>query len=287
MSERVSYMTNENEPEKKVSYEWMLCFVVVLFVLVISTVVVVGVAVSQYGDSLPQNIDVVIVERDRGITLSQVTSIDQNMNFRRNIYIQTANHANGPANFIGINNVYYINFTPIDPQSAEVLNEYFLAMNSIRNLTDVPDITDHAMFLADQTIPFRFIQKTHLFYGHRPRVFNIFRDKSETDFLQVYFNYTCPCFVVETTLFDQLPNPQTIQDFVLFSISQQRLTLRNDFNRDVFVNADNSALTLNFTKQFSELVTCNPLFATFHVTGTQTTIANQALAAFLLAQFVV
>ena len=288
MPKEVIYVQEEEDNiDEPMTYSWMLFFVVFIFILVISTAVVVGVAVSQYGDSLPQNIDIVVCERDREITLAQVTAIDQNMNFRRNIYIQTSLHDNGPANFTDISQVYYVNFTPVDPMNPEVLNEYFLAINTIKNVTNVPDVADHCMFLADQTVPFRFIQKANLFYGNRPRVFNFLRDKAETDFFATYFNYTAPCFVMETKLFDDIPQPGNVENFMLFSVSQQRLTLRNDFNRDIFVNADNVPLISNYTKQFSELVSSNPLFATFHVTGTEQVKANASLALFLNAQFVV
>lgn len=263
------------------NYGWMALFVVFLFILVIATAVVIAVSVSQQSSNLPQEIDVIIVDRDRGLAQPQVNAINSNMAFRRNIYI-LGPHATGAADadFPNVTNVFYVNFVPVDPVSPTVLDEYFLAVQSIAG------VANHAVFLADQTVPFRWIDKAYMFYGTRPRMFNIFRDTAETTFLAPYFNYTCPALVEDVSIFARLPDPPTVQNFVLFEISQARVTLRNDFNRDIFVNADNTQLIANYNQQFSELVNNTPLFATFHVTGTDQTFANAALAVFLSAQFV-
>jgi uncharacterized integral membrane protein len=274
----------EEEEEQPMTYSWMFAIVVILIILFIATITVVAVSVSQYGASLPADVDIVLIESANGILLPQAVAIDHNMNFRRNIYILTniAGRVNGPATLNNIANIFYVVTGVLD------LNESFLFQNQIRGIANVPDIAPHAIFLADYTVPFQFIEKSFLFYGNRPRMFNIFRDTAETTFLASYFTYTVPTLVASIALLDEIGGVTgTVNDFVLFEISQERVVLRNDFNRDIFVNASNAAQVTNTTKQYSELDSINPLFATFHVTGTNQTTANESLAAFLTAEFLV
>ncbi len=273
----------EEEEEQPMSYSWMFAIVVVLIILFIATITVVAVSVSQYDASLPTDIDIVLIESSNGILLPQATAIDNNMNFRRNIYVLTniEGRVNGPATLGTIGNIFYIVTGDLD------LHESFLSQNQIRGIANVPDIAPHAMFLADYTVPFQFIQKSFLFYGNRPRMFNIFRDTAETTFLASYFTYTVPTLVENIALLDELGPTATLHDYVLFEISQERVVLRNDFNRDIFVNASNAAHVTNTTKQYAELDSTPPLFATFHITGTNQATANESLVAFLNSEFVV
>jgi hypothetical protein len=279
--------------DPSMSYTWMFVIVAILIVLFVATITVLAVSVSQSFASLPADIDVVIIERDRGILLAQAIAINQNMNFRRNIYIltDTPGRVNGPANLShNIENAFFV----VDPNPNStpetVLNAYFLFQNKIKGITNVPDIAQHAIFLADQTVPFQFIQKSFFFYGTRPRMFNIFRDAAETTFLASYFTYTCPALVENLALLDELEaggSAVTVNDFVLFEIAQERVVLRNDFNRDIFVNASDAAQVTNTAKQYSLINGNPPLFSTFHITGTSQDVAAASLAAFLTAYFVV
>jgi hypothetical protein len=277
------FIEEPEEEEQPMSYSWMFAIVVILIILFIATITVVAVSVSQYSASLPTDIDIVLIESANGILLPQATAIDHNMNFRRNIYVLTnvTGRANGPATLGNIANIFYVVTGVLD------LNESFLFQNQIRGIANVPDIAPHAIFLADYTVPFQFIEKSFLFYGNRPRMFNIFRDTAETTFLASYFTYTVPTLVENVALLDEIGPLGTVNDYVLFEISQERVVLRNDFNRDIFVNASNAAQVTNTTKQYSELDSTPPLFATFHVTGTNQTTANESLAAFLLAEFII
>ena len=104
------FIEEPEEEEQPMSYSWMFAIVVILIILFIATVTVVAVSVSQYSASLPTDIDIVLIESANGILLPQATAIDNNMNFRRNIYVLTnvAGRVNGPATIGNIANIFIL-----------------------------------------------------------------------------------------------------------------------------------------------------------------------------------
>ncbi len=268
-----------NEP---MTYGWMFAILIFIVILFLVTITVTAIALSQYKASLPSDIDIVIMETPRGIIVPQLLSINQHMGFRRNIYILTPTNVNGPAYLNIVPNAYYVTFDSGTPVFEDNINLNFLFQSQIKNIPSVPDISNYAIFLADQTLPFRNISKSLFFYGNRPRMFNIFRNTAETTLLTTFYNYTAPALVADLSI---LSNSTSVTDFVFFTISQQRAVTRNEVNRDIFVNESSPYFTTNTNSQYTELNNNPPLFATFHDSGTNQVVADQNLLLFLNTQF--
>lgn len=260
----------------------MLFCVVLLFVLIIAVGVVFGVALNEQTQSYPQDIDIVVIENNSGSLNAQVTAIANNLAFRRNIFIMTseAGRVNGPANIPNVENAFYFVFAPSGITQKEKIKSYFSGVSNI------PEIASHFLFLGDYSVPFRIMSKNSFFYGTRPRAFNVFRDASELVYLEPFFSFTAPAIVGQTAFVN---NGQTdpMQTFVLLELSQDRAVLRNDFNRDIFVYTSDPIYVTNYNMQFSEITSNPPLFATFHVTGSDLNSGYDAVATFLNQQFIV
>lgn len=284
MPRRTPYGNLMDEVDEPLTPGAMLIGLVFLIALVIATGVVIGLALSQKETTLPSPIDIVVYETPESVPVlePQLTAIVQNMPFRNNIYILTSNpaRANGPANLTNISQAFFARVTLTGTTQEEVVREFFNFIPQLKDLSNVPNIADHFLFLGNQTVPFRTINTSTLFYNKRPRAFNVFRDTAEVTTLSPFFTYTAPCFVAQTKFAGV-----SIENFLLLSISQDRIVLRNDFMRDIFVNQDTGELQNNYNIQFSELVRKSPLFASFHVTGQNQTSAFEDLGRFLKQEF--
>jgi hypothetical protein len=270
------------EEEEPMTYGWMFVIVVFIIILFIVTITVVAVSVSQYNASLPSEVDIVIMETSKGIIVPQLLAINQHMGFRRNIYILTTSNASGPAFLNIVSNTYYVAYDSKTVNPQDNINSNFMFQYQIKNIPTVPDIADHAIFLADQTIPFQNVSKSLFYFGNRPRMFNIFRNDAETTYLSSFYNYTAPALIANLSI---LSNSSSVTDFVLFTISQERAVTRNEVNRDIFVNESTDYFAINTATQYTELNNNPPIFATFHDSGTNQTTADQNLLKFLNTQF--
>jgi len=279
----------------KTTYIVMWTFIIFLLLFVIAAFIVAMVAVYQSGTSLPDTIDIVIIEQsgtaNRGTTKQQSIAIASNMGFRNNIFILTPNHPTGNATpDTTVSNCYYVNFTPVGTTPTDILNSYFLEQQNIQNLSGgVPNIAANAIFLSDMTFPFSTIYESY-FYTNvnslRPTMFNFFRDASEQAFLAQYYNHTVPTMVQTMSLFSGTAGI-TLEQYVMFEITQQRATLNNAINRDVLVDGD-AAYVNNVEIQFNNLNNNTPMFATFHITGATpdaVAAATTATAEYLTTKF--
>ncbi len=246
MSSRKSPSKSDSESGSK--WMWILGSLFLLFL--VASIVIVIVAVSNSGASLPKHIDLVLHDRGNGLLASQLKAVQKYMTFCHKIFVLS------PTKTGDIEGVTYIPFTSTN------VGEGFLAMATIA------DVADHAMYLGDSVYPFRKIRKTYLFFGDRPRMFNAFRDASEQVFFEsAGYSYAekLPTFVVDIKILKEVnaaggTTQAKLNSLYFRSITEDRVVIRNDINREVFIN-DGAAD--NVTKQFTKLDDYPPLFGTF------------------------
>lgn len=275
------------DPDAPLTPGAMLFGLFALILFVIATGVVVGLALQEQQVNLPNQVDLVCYEipESQSCIEAQVVALSQNLKFRRNIYILTTN----PERELGICDFvwgcYWVPCTAPGPTQKELNDQMFANVTQLVSLTDIPAIADRFMFFGNTTMPYRNVSENALFYSNRPRAFNIFRDAAEVATLQPYFTFTSPCCVGRTSFVDSSPS-DAITNFMLFSMSQDQIVVRNDFLRDIFVNRNSQPLIDNYESQFNKLDSNPPLFATFHVTGNDIADAYTALGAYLTNHFV-
>lgn len=259
---------------------WVWIFVAFIVMFTVGTIVIVVVALEQKSENLPDKIDVVLYQNNT----SRMDSLpDLTDAARASRYVTQARAVRRLMEWV--DQVFLL--TP----DGSISNSEFTTVEfkgtmqqAFEFMPDIPGIADHAIFLSDMTFPFRKTEKEFMFYNARPRLFNIFREQSEVDFFQNYMELpTLPTLV--TNLIKLKEPPQTWQDLVFREVTEDRIMLRDDMNRDIFVVGD---MLPNAEKQFDKLVNNRPLFATFHITGSTDKAqqaANIALKTFLELQF--
>lgn len=279
-----------------VSDKWMWIFSLIIIGFVIATIVLINVVINRDEDMLPDKVDIVVAVRpdhhNRNLLVNQVKSISKRMKFRRNIYILSPTANDGSAfGDTGVKNSYYVSFKPTtmddsDDFDQKLLNEMYLQMPLInKRKGQVPDIADHAIFMADMTFPMREIKKKYLFYGERPRMFNIFRDEAEVKYLskEMYLNYTVPTVVSDIALLKKVKKNAIDRDrdyvseltnFILFEITEKRATIMNTMNKDLIINGDQH-MANNRVKQFKNTKDHLPYFVTFHISGDHNTTVKE------------
>lgn len=272
---------NRSREIRTTSYFWYM--VIILFFACLLGVLAVTIPVETVLllNKLPKDIDVVLVDRTgplaRGVIAEQVAMVDKNMPFRRNIYIMS-DAPTGPASTFKEKNVFFSNFaSPISVDPFVSLRDYHLGMGGIVG------IAEHAIFLGDTTFPYRRMDKTMLFDGDRPRMFNFFKPAEYSSFFAPFLSATPPSFVQETVLFSRLravTAADRLQELLLLERTERGYTIYNSFNRDVMLNGG-AAFLANRAFQFDELKSKKPVFATFHVSGDAPTVLSE-LAAHLL-----
>lgn len=251
--------------------KWVWIFVAALLLFVVATIVIVIVAIEQTSETYPEVIDVVLYIRPNDPLrmsryIAQAKSVQLYMDWVRNIYVLSPNDAISTS-LLGVTFVRF----------SGTLAEAFEFMPNIEG------IAEDAVFLSDQTFPFRSVKKSFLFSGNQPRMFNIFREQSEVNFFSDYLEPTMPTLV--TDLVKLREDPQTWQDLVFRVVTEERVTLRSDINRDIFIVSN---MTSNAQKQFDKLTKHRPLFATFHIgpANPDNDVSNNLLNAFLTSEFV-
>ena len=248
---------------------WLFLFLIVLFAL--ATIIIIIVAMEQTKQNLPKNIDVVIYERPNDPNrlsrhIWQARAVHKYMNWIRRVFVLSSTQT-------GEDEILKVTFVPF----SGTLTEAFEFM------PDIPDISKNAIFLSDMTFPFREVRKEFMFFDSNPRMFNIFREQSEVNFFTSYLELpTMPTLV--TDLVKLKEPPQTWTDLVFREVTEERVTLRSELNRDVFVV---SSMVTNAEKQFNKLTENSPLFATFHVSPTDPDpdTSNRLLNTFLGTEF--
>jgi len=233
---------------------WLVLFTILFLIFLGATIGIIVQAVLDAEANLPKEVDAVIWERGRQVSLYQVHAIRKNMPFIKNVYVLR----DGPSETLP-GKCMYIPF-PVN----NTLQSAFLAVS------DISGIHPHAIFFGDYTWPLIKISKTYLFAGSRPRMFNFLREHAEQLFFSQYLNETVPTMVFEVQNLKDArvqsnDNPDdTLRSLMMQEAGESRLVTRTDMNRDIFLNA---AYPDTMTKQIKELSSHTPLFATIHVSG--------------------
>lgn len=185
-----------------------------------------------------------------------------------------------------INNIFVLTSQDPDPAVAALATYVSFAGNhedAFEYMPDIPGVAANTIFLDDRTFPFRPTKSSYMYSQDNPRMFNVFREQSEVIFFQQYVELpTLPTLVVDLAKLKE--HPQTWRDLVFREVTEERITLKADMNRDVFVL---STMVNNAASQFTQLDDNPPVFATFHVPDTDpnVTAANQQLNTYLSQKF--
>jgi hypothetical protein len=238
----------------------VLFFISIFFV---ATILLIIYSLQEQDSKLPDKIDVVVIIRAEGMGIhhQQIKAIDEHMPFRNNIFVLSDQATGDVSKKYKVNNVYNFKFEPkLDTES--ILHQYFLAVPQILN------IAPNFIFLSDQTVPMRKLRKSAMFRESKPRMFNVFRDKAETDYFLDYFNETVPTLSQTLELYNDPPNhrdyKKEVADIIFREITEYGAVLRSDMNLDVIINSE---METNSNKQLTNLTKHEPLFATFHISG--------------------
>lgn len=258
---------------------WMWGIGAVCITLAIVTIVVIVIALEPSNNDIPESIDVVLYQSTEPVRstryIPQSKAVRKFLTWARNVYVLSS-LANP-----GWDPVLNVEIVPFSGS----------ALQGFEYMPNIPGISTHAIFLSDMTFPFRDVPKSYLFYQSRPRMFNIFRDQAEVYFLSKYLELpTMPVLVTdlekfsETTRVLNKSSTNTWQDLVFREITEERVMLREDMNRDVFVV---STLPDNAKIQFEKLKANPSLFATFHVNSQDPdkVSSNNVLLTFLSTHF--
>ena len=228
------------------SAAWIWVFLVLIVLLLSGTVVVFILASQRASAALPDEVDVVLHVRPDNPTraarhIYQARAVRKHMPWVRQVFVLSPNEPEVRA-------TEFYTYVPFSGTGDEAYNF----------MPDIAGIANHAMFLADQTLPWRYVSKSFLFIQGQPRLFNYFRDTAEASFFQDYLETTWPALVADLPKLKE--EPRTWQNLVFREVTEEQLVLRNDMNRDVFVV---SSMATNSQLQFDALQAHAPLFATF------------------------
>lgn len=257
--------------EQKLEERWTWIIVALCLAFAVVTVVIVVMALEYVPEALPEQMDVVLYQSPETSRMMryvpQSKAVWRHMPWVNRVYVLSQFASPGYDQAL---DVHFVAFTGTVSEAFEFM-------------PDIPEISSHAIFLGDMTVPFREVKKTYLFYQSIPRMFNVFREQSEVNFFQTYLELpTMP--VLSTDMSKLKEPPQTWQDLVYREVTEERVVNREDMNRDVFVV---STMLSNVQAQFDKLVSSPPLFATFHINPADPDheLANTTLTVFLIKQY--
>lgn len=268
MSRKLEMERKELEKKREDRWIWIIGALCLAFAVV--TIVIIVIALEPSSSGIPSEIDIVLYQSPSRPSryIPQSKAVHRYMGWARNVYVLSSTLNPGWDPTLNIEVVPFVG-------SASQAFEY---------MPLITGIASHSIFLSDMTVPFRDVKKTYMFYQTRPRIFNIFRDQAEVNFLSRYLEL--PTMPVLSTDLEKLNDPpRTWQDLVFREITEERIVMREDMNRDVFVV---SSMLQNVEKQFEKLVSTPPLFATFHVNpdnDPNPTLSNNTLMVFLSTHF--
>jgi hypothetical protein len=261
-------LIKEMDKPRELSQKWKWAFLLLIFVFTAGIVTIIAVALSSIKENLPSSVDIVMWDRNRGRSNYQIAAVRAYMKFYRHIYVLTSN------NYTDEIDVTYVNYTG---NTSDIVSAF-------EYMTNISGISTHAMFISDQVFPYRPIQKSDLFVDSYPRAFNIFEDSSVVDFFVNYRENTLATLVCEL---EQLSLLKSYNLFLLGEITDNRMSVRNDFSRQVYINSDINHLGNNASvdQQFAYIDEYKPLFATFHTSGTNIDSSEELLLAKLKDHF--
>lgn len=261
--------TKETPEDKRFLRRWLGVMVFFILVMLGGTIAIIIVATKSHTAVLPDHIDAILLERGHNRHLSQIKAIETHMGWIRHIYVYVTTDQTLPTS-----DQDHITYLPIAPTDA--LTNAFMAP------AGESGVASHMLFLGDYTFPYRKVEKAYLFNDTQPRMFNYFRDAAEASFFSTYLTPTMPTFVLTKDTLQAANGDFNL--FMLRELTEERVLLRNDMDRDIFVVA--SLLdTDNLTQQFTGLAHATPLFATFHVYPLDNTNAHAKLNELLYKEF--
>lgn len=270
MLELKSLEASDELKHKSAISKWIWIFVALTLVFVAGTIVVVILSLEQTRASVPEKIDVVIYEQPTVASrmsrhIYQARAVQQYMQWTNNIYVLSSTQD-------GYDDILRVTFIPFNGTLSEAF-EY---------MPQIPNIMNHAIFLSDMTLPFRVVHKNYFFSNGYPRIFNIFREQSEVDFFTDYLEL--PTMPILATDIAKLRESGNWQSLVFREVTEERVVLRGDMQRDIFIV---SSMPDNTQDQFDQLLENRPLFVTFHVSpkDVDPDTSNNLIADFLLTQF--
>jgi hypothetical protein len=254
------------DSKKSYAINWTWVFLFLLFSLLVSLIVITIVSIEKYKAKLPKKIDVVLynepdIEYRKDRYVYQIRAIRKYMKFVNNIYVLNSTKTEKDT----VQNVTYVNFKGTEEEA-------------FQHIPSIEGVAEHVIYMSDKTFPTDHIYKNYLFCGSKPRLFNYFRDKAEEDFFNDKLESTFPTFSMDVSL---LKDSSSSNDFLYRTLTEERIVLRNDLNRDVFIDSE---MTGNVDKQFEKIVNYTPLFVTFHISN-DVQVANNKLNVFLEQHF--
>ncbi len=256
------------QAERRETSYWTWFAFFIIFALIITIIVITIVGIEQAAAELPDKIDVVLynqpdVAHRKDRYIYQARAIKKYMGFVNKVYVLNSGKTGDNTDL----DVTFVDFTGTEAEAFQHMN-------------NISGISEHAIFFSDYTLPMFTVYKTNLFAGGaKPRLFNYFRDAAEVGFYSSYLETTLPAFVGKMST---LGETTTWQDYLFRETTEERVVLRNDFVKDVFVV---SSMTQNSDLQFKNIKDYRPLFTTFHISGADLDAANQKLNVFLTSQF--
>lgn len=249
---------------QKSSAFWMMVFTVSLILSIMIAVIMLVYYAKD--ENLPADIDIVVTNRvgNEKLLDEQLKFIDKYMPWRRNIIVlSSVTVTDGPAGN-AVKRVWYHEVDLAGAADYEAEEKKFL--DAVREAyivtpTGLEALADHFMYLGSSTFPTSLIQKTYLFHGEHPRIFNVFRNSAEQAMLGAYYQYTIPGGVIPKDIME-IP-AITVEDVLFNLITQDRMVLRNDINLDVLLRPE-AKWDDNRDEQFASIATIKPFFTTFH-----------------------
>ena len=253
---------------------WVVCILILCFAAGTIFIIIIGLDPQI---THPEEVDVVLYEYQSspGVTvtsrlprhLAQIHGVRKYMSWVRKIYVLSAVQ-DGFDESLGVTFVQFSGDLP----------------SAFAYMPQIPEIAEHAIFLGDMTFPCRIVSKSFFYSVSGPRVFNIFRDQSEVDFFQSYLEL--PTMPVAVLSLKEMGHSPSWQDTVFSEVTEEKIVLYNEMNRDVMING---AMTANAQKQFKILTKYPPVFVTFHVNANQVEreTANALIVSYLETAYVV
>jgi hypothetical protein len=263
---------DEIAKEKKKNLVWLWVFSILIILFGVGSIVFIVLSLQPVGD-VPDEVCIVLYEYQiNGVPvierssrhLAQIHAVQKYMSWISKIFVLSADKS-------GPDEVLKATFVPFTGTAEE----------AFQYMPSIPDITSHAIFFDDRTLPLREVKKAYFYSMKAPRMFNIFHEQSELDFFINYLELpTLPCLVTDLEKVKVSPDWRSL---IFREISEEKIVLFNNMNVDVMIVGN---LITNATNQFNIILKKPPLFITFHVNGNQSaenlTSANNIIANFLL-----
>ena len=182
--------------------------VALFLVMIVATIMIIvfGDRKSHVTINVPDNVDVVIVDRGRGRTRDQIRSVDQHMPWVKKIIVaRVPNEGMMPVKALRFSERFLDASEPAKTQSRKATIVYAEAKHrdlrqifeDVKNL-DV-DVSDHFIFLGDTTMPVRDVDPEDFWSRTKKlRIFNYLNVDARVAGFQDFYETTMPCMIVES-----------------------------------------------------------------------------------------